>query len=1039
MKSSALVRRALALSLIMWSQVLFAATYNLTISGTHTANLILTAGAPGASSIVTAVSGTFDGQTVTGLTNLCGANNAFNISGQLGFFTNYGIGFTYGNGSDFVALWTDDGISDALPGPINNASVNCGAYDVVTSSVSTLTVIPVPTVTTQYNILITGTHTANLTLTAGAPGASSLVTAVSGTFDGQTVTGFNNLCQASNVINSAGSLGFVDYGGIGVTYGSGSDYVNLWFTDQNYLNGYPPGPINFAKVNCNTRDSVTSSASIYDASPTVTSISTGSGSTLGGRTIIITGTNLMGATGITVGGVACSNFSVSSSTTATCTAPAGSAGTASVLVTTSSGTSSANTLFTYVAPATQATLMLTASQSSINVNGTSGLSTSGGSGSGSVSFSLVSGPCTLSGATVTGTGAGRCIVTATKPSDGTYASATSAQVTVTVLAPTPTLTFTTTTSASVTMLGSLTNAATSSLSGGSYGAISYTSSNNAVATVNSSGLVAPVSEGTATITATQAAVTGVNAQAAQTYALTVSLASQTITASASASSINTGSTANIATSGGSGSGALSYSSSNSSFATVNASGVVTGVSAGSVTITVTKAADTNYAAATTTVIITIALTSTTTVTTGSTVSLSSLGVTANPVLAGGTLVLSNGNSSSLSIAIISSGGTIQTPSSGSATLSGALTGSGGLTFTGTGTTVLTGSNTYSGGTTVASGTLQGNTSSMQGSITNNGRVVFDQPGTGTFSGTIAGSGAVVLQNTGTVVLSGSNSYSGGTTVSGGTLSVAGSSPTGTGDVVVASAGTLMGTGTISGNVNVAGVFKPGNSPGYLSILSNFTLNSNSTYVEDIAGTAQSSSTTPVGATGYYAVLNVGGPLIINSGVTLTTRLSNLFTASELGYGSAIYVPALGDVFRIARASGGISGQFATLTQPAELTSGTQLLAFYNVNNSNSLDLAVVPTSYSARLFGGTPTVVSAANVLDQWVVLNKAGTATATQNQVLLGVASQTAANLPAYVQAHLTEILGAENAPIPTLSEWAMIFMSSLMGMFAFMRNRRA
>jgi hypothetical protein len=127
-----------------------------------------------------------------------------------------------------------------------------------------------------------------------------------------------------------------------------------------------------------------------------------------------------------------------------------------------------------------------------------------------------------------------------------------------------------------------------------------------------------------------------------------------------------------------------------------------------------------------------------------------------------------------------------------------------------------------------------------------------------------------------------------------------------------------------------------------------------------------------------------------------------------------------------------------LTQPAELTSGTQFLAFYNVNNSNSLDLAVVPTSYSTRLAGGTPAVVSAASVLDQWVVLNKAGTATAAQNQVLFGVASQTGANLPAYIQAHLTEILVTENAPIPTLSEWAMILLASLVGMIAFIRLRK-
>ena len=87
--------------------------------------------------------------------------------------------------------------------------------------------------------------------------------------------------------------------------------------------------------------------------------------------------------------------------------------------------------------------------------------------------------------------------------------------------PTPTLTFANPTSASVTLGGSLTNAATSTLSGGAYGAISYTSSNTAVATVGAGGVITPVGVGTATITATQAAVGGVNAQAVQSYGLTV--------------------------------------------------------------------------------------------------------------------------------------------------------------------------------------------------------------------------------------------------------------------------------------------------------------------------------------------------------------------------------------------------------------------------------------------------------------------------------------------------------------------------------------
>lgn len=444
---------------------------------------------------------------------------------------------------------------------------------------------------------------------------------------------------------------------------------------------------------------------------------------------------------------------------------------------------------------------------------------------------------------------------------------------------------------------------------------------------------------------------------------------------ASASTINVNGTTTLSTSGGGGSGNVSYTRVSGPCSLSGTT--VTGTAAGSCIVTATKAADSTYAAETTsqlTISITATSSSPSDITPGTTIGLSSLGVSANPVLSGGTVVTTSGDSYSGTVAVFASGGTIQSPTSGSASLSGVFSGSGGLTFIGTGSTIMSGANTYAGGTTV----------------------------------------------------------------SGGTLSIAGTSPTGTGDVFVSSAGSLMGTGTIAGNTIVSGVFKPGNSPGHISMLSNFTLNSGATFLEDIAGTIQASSSMPAGASGYYSFVNVGGQMVINSGATLTPRLSNLFSASESGFGSPIYVPVLGNLFRIATASGGIAGRFATLTQPTELTSGTQLLAFYNVNNSNSLDLALVPTSYSTQLAGNTPAVLLAAGVLDQWVQLNQAGSLGAAQNQLLFGVASQTAANLPAYVQAHAAEIQANANAPIPTLSEWAMIFLASLMAMFAFERLRR-
>ena len=334
---------------------------------------------------------------------------------------------------------------------------------------------------------------------------------------------------------------------------------------------------------------------------------------------------------------------------------------------------------------------------------------------------------------------------------------------------------------------------------------------------------------------------------------------------------------------------------------------------------------------------------------GSSVGLSSIGLTANPVLAGGTLTLNKGDSSSVSIAITSAGGTIQQPTSGSATLSGVFSGAGGLTFIGTGSTIMSGANTYSGGTTV----------------------------------------------------------------SGGTLIVAGSSPTGTGDVFVASAGTLMGTGTIAGNSIVSGVLKPGNSPGYLSFTQNLTLNAGSTYRQDIAGNVQASNASPSGASGYYSFVTVGSQLTIASGATLTPRLSNLFSASEVGYGSSIYVPVLGDKFRIITATGGITGRFTTLTQPAELSSGTQLIAFYNVNSSNSLDLVTVPTSYSATLNSSTTNAKAVAGVLDQLLGVNKAGTSSSAQDSLLYSVAGQRAANLPTFARALAGEIHAASVASL--------------------------
>jgi len=116
------------------------------------------------------------------------------------------------------------------------------------------------------------------------------------------------------------------------------------------------------------------------------------------------------------------------------------------------------------------------------------------------------------------------------------------------------------------------------------------------------------------------------------------------------------------------------------------------------------------------------------------------------------------------------GGTLTTGADGTSTsFSGAISGSGGLVKLGAGTFSLQGANTYTGGTTVSGGTLLGNTTSMQGDILNNSVVVFDQNPNGTYSGSMSGTGALAKLGAGVLTLSGNNTYSGGTIIGGGSV------------------------------------------------------------------------------------------------------------------------------------------------------------------------------------------------------------------------------------------------------------------------------
>jgi uncharacterized protein with beta-barrel porin domain len=160
-------------------------------------------------------------------------------------------------------------------------------------------------------------------------------------------------------------------------------------------------------------------------------------------------------------------------------------------------------------------------------------------------------------------------------------------------------------------------------------------------------------------------------------------------------------------------------------------------------------------------------------------------------------------------------------STGTQTVSDAIGGAGGITKTGSGTLALGGTNDYSGGTTVSAGTLSGSTTNLQGAITNNAAVTFNQTTDGTYAGSMTGSGTLTKTGAGALTLTGINGFTGTTEVSTGVLSINGSTA---GGINVDSGATLGGSGTITGNVVNNGIVAPGD-PTTLTVNGNFTQNS----------------------------------------------------------------------------------------------------------------------------------------------------------------------------------------------------------------------
>ncbi|ECB6505765.1 autotransporter outer membrane beta-barrel domain-containing protein [Salmonella enterica subsp. enterica serovar Corvallis] len=152
--------------------------------------------------------------------------------------------------------------------------------------------------------------------------------------------------------------------------------------------------------------------------------------------------------------------------------------------------------------------------------------------------------------------------------------------------------------------------------------------------------------------------------------------------------------------------------------------------------------------------------------------------TGGTLISGGTLVASNVDA--LGSGDVTDNATLEMNTGGD--FDNAISGSGQVVKSGDETLTLSGANSYTGGTTISGGTLVANNVEALGTgdVTNNATLELNTGGD--FDNAISGSGQVVKSGDKTLTLSGANSYTGGTTISGGTLIATNVNALGTGAI-----------------------------------------------------------------------------------------------------------------------------------------------------------------------------------------------------------------------------------------------------------------
>ncbi|EDW2339213.1 AIDA autotransporter-like protein ShdA, partial [Salmonella enterica subsp. enterica] len=272
------------------------------------------------------------------------------------------------------------------------------------------------------------------------------------------------------------------------------------------------------------------------------------------------------------------------------------------------------------------------------------------------------------------------------------------------------------------------------------------------------------------------------------------------------------------------------------------------------------------------------------------------------LISGGTLVASNVEA--LGTGDVTNDAVLELNTSGD--FDNALSGSGQVEKSGDGTLTLSGSNTYTGGTLISGGTLvASNVEALgTGDVTDN--AVLELNTGGDFDNAISGSGQVVKSGDETLTLSGANSYTGGTTISGGTLVASNVEALGTGDITDNATLELNAGGDFANNIGGTGsVVKSGDKTLTLSGSNTYTGGTTisggtlvATNVEALGtGNVTDNATLELSTGGDFAN-NIGGTgSVVKSGdETLTLSGTNSYTGGTTISGGTLVannVEALG--------------------------------------------------------------------------------------------------------------------------------------------------